>query len=152
MGIHYCFGYVGYEITTLKTMIDLLDRFCTGCHTNDDVQGNCAKCEVGALVLKCKEYLLHAYESVNLKDEAKLFKRMKIEIKKIIPTPLTNNYFIFQDGRGRDEFYKLRELLKDIEFEDNKRQWRISSKIIENIERRLHLEYIKNKRGKKHGK
>ncbi|MFA5299080.1 MAG: hypothetical protein WC389_12810 [Lutibacter sp.] len=60
MGLHAPFGYVGYESTMAQTIIDLLDKFCSGCHTNDDYHKGCRGCPCGNLICECREYILGA--------------------------------------------------------------------------------------------
>ena len=116
MGLHYPFGYVGYEGSFLKTFIELLDNYCCSCHTNDDVKGDCKKCPIGNLIYSSKDYILSAYEYKVLDRETKIIKSIKREIKKIEPSPFFNGCFAFEGKRNKDELLILRELLKDLEF------------------------------------
>lgn len=116
MGLHFPFGYVGHETAFLNTFIDLLDNFCSGCHTDEDVGGDCRKCPVGQLVYASKEYIEGAYESAHLRKEANLIKKIKKEIKKIKPYPHFNGNWIFDSHRNKDKLLPLRELLKDLMF------------------------------------
>ena len=115
MGLHSPFGYVGYDEAFLKTFIDLLDRFCRGCHTDADF-GGCHNCPVGKLIYDSKGYILDVYEPVKLTEYTIVMKKVKKEIKKIEPHPCFNSEWIFQKMREGDTLLALRELLKDLEF------------------------------------
>jgi hypothetical protein len=121
MGLRYPFGYGGYECAFLHTFIELLDMYCTGCHTNDDVNGNCMECPIGKLVYASKDYVMQAYESDMLKaaKEVKLLRKIKRSIKDIRPHPLFNACWIWQDERTPDVLATSRELLADLEFMSN---------------------------------
>ncbi len=151
MGIHYPFGYVGYESTCLHTFIFLIDSFCSGCHTNQDV-GSCRQCPVGKLVFKAKEYLLNAYESDICTQEAKILRKIKRAIKRIDPHPLFNNGWIWEEKRSTDELLSLRELLKDLEFVEDERlrDWCLQSQIRRRIRKKVEKEITAlKKNGKK---
>lgn len=126
MGVHYPFGYVGYETACLRTAIDLLDAFCGGCHTNDDVMCDCSKCEVGALVLKCKAYMLDAYESPHNREEVRILRRIKKLIKPIKPHPGFHSTLIFEDARKVDKVEPLQRALKDLEFQNTRWRWTLA--------------------------
>lgn len=124
MGLHYPFGYAGYELRFLDTFIYLLDNFCSSCHTNKDVNGNCKQCPIGNLIYKSKEYMQEAYEPGSLKEEAKIVKEIKTRIRKIKPSPLFNATWITAHKRNKDTLLPLRELAKDLEFyQDKLRTW-----------------------------
>lgn len=160
MGIHYPFGYTGYESAFLHTFIELLDNFCTGCHTNDDVNQNCRLCPVGQMIYASKEYLLKAYEGQDLKEEKKVIKAIKVEIKKIKPCPHFQNNWIFNEKRNKDKLLKLRELLKDLRFFEgnhllgfiykSKIEERIFKQVLKETKKRMeNLKRKKNERRKK---
>jgi len=119
MGLHYPFGYTGHEVDFLNTFVNLLDTFCSHCHTNEDVKFNCMKCPVGNLVEASKEYLLNAHESKNFKEERLLIKRIKKEIKNIEPCPLFNPNWIW-DTKRTDMLEDLRKLKLDYEYLNGK--------------------------------
>lgn len=62
MSLHAPFGYVGYVTGMGKTIIDLLERFCGSCHTNDDYEGGCHGCPAGNLIYIAREYILECPE------------------------------------------------------------------------------------------
>lgn len=121
MGLRYCLDYVGYESTCLGTMIDLFDRFCHGCHTNEDLGGTCENCPIGKSILAFKKYMLEAHESKYLVEEAEILRKIKKEIVKINPKPLFDCGFVFEKTRRPDSLNNLRELLKDLRFIEQKR-------------------------------
>ena len=139
MGVHYPFGY-RYETAFLHTFIELLDNFCSGCHTNKDVNKNCRLCPVGQLIYASKDYLLRAYEPAKaemspaaikrkaifryIKQETQLIRAIKKEVRKINPKPHLNSNWIWDKKRSKDMLLPLRELLKDLEFYHD---WRIRS-------------------------
>jgi len=114
MGIHSPFGYVGYEKKFLKTFINLLDDFCSRCHTDRDFHKGCRGCPVGNLIYEAKEYLLNAYESDTFLKEAKIFRIIKEEIKNIEPHTIFKG---FATLNIKDRLLKLRKLLKKLEEE-----------------------------------
>lgn len=63
MGLHSPFGYCGYEVPMAKLMIELLEKLCSGCHTNDDYARGCKGCPAGQLIYKFHRYLLEVNES-----------------------------------------------------------------------------------------
>jgi len=62
MGLHSPFGYVGYEVQLAELFIDILDKLCAHCHTNDDYRRGCRECPAGNLALECRDYILNAVE------------------------------------------------------------------------------------------
>jgi hypothetical protein len=122
MSLHYPFEYGGYERAFLSTFINLLDEFCTGCHTNenDGLQGKCGNCPVGFLVLTSKDYILESIPSKVLVEKTKIMSKIKNEIKPIEPHPMFNPNWIFTIKRGEDRLLPLRELLKDLDFQDDR--------------------------------
>ena len=62
MGLHSPFGYVDYEVPMAELLIDILDKLCAHCHTNNDYCKGCAECPAGNLVFECKSYVLGAEE------------------------------------------------------------------------------------------
>lgn len=114
MGIHSCFGYVGYEDTALKSFIETIERFCNGCHTNDDFDGSCDKCPAGIFVNKCKSYLLSCHESTKLTDKAKLIKKMKTLLKRL---PELGPCYLPRDDRHnpKSAFNKLKVLSYELD-------------------------------------
>jgi hypothetical protein len=140
MGIHYVFRYTGYEISFLKTYLELTDRFCTGCHTNEDVDGNCKRCPVGRLIDESKEYLLEAHESDILKEEAKIIRKIKRELKKLPNThPHINGTWIFEEKNREDILHNLRRCLQDLEFEKDSRHrmWQLSRETQDTIRAKI---------------
>lgn len=141
MGLHYPLGYVGYEVEFLKTFINLLDDFCTGCHTNDDVGDDCNLCPMGHLIITAKGYLLGSY------GDSETMLQVKEEITSISPYPLFNTNWIFKDKRGPDRLLRLRELLKDLDFSrhNNIRFFNIEQNILSRLYERVKDEIHKEK-------
>lgn len=63
MGLHSPFGYVGYEVTFADILVNIIDKLCAHCHTNDDYRKGCRECPAGQLLSECKDYLLSYDES-----------------------------------------------------------------------------------------
>ena len=64
MSLHSPEGYIGYELSFLKTLRNNLVMFCNGCHTNADY-GTCRRCPIGNLNYKCADYLADGYKLSN---------------------------------------------------------------------------------------
>lgn len=62
MGLHSPFNYVNYEVQMAELFIDILDKLCAHCHTNDDYEKGCHGCLAGALAFECKDYIITAEE------------------------------------------------------------------------------------------
>jgi len=71
MGLHSPFGYVNYEVPMAELFIDILDKLCAHCHTNDDYRRGCTnddyrrgcrECPAGNLAFECRDYILNAEE------------------------------------------------------------------------------------------
>ena len=62
MGLHSPFGYVSYEVPLSELFIDILDKLCAHCHTNDDYCEGCSECPAGILALECRDYILETLE------------------------------------------------------------------------------------------
>jgi len=62
MGIHSPFGYVGYITPMGKSIVDMLERFCGHCHTDDDYDKGCRGCPVGNFIYEARDYILTASE------------------------------------------------------------------------------------------
>lgn len=62
MGLHSPLGYVGYIRPMAKTIIDLIERFCSACHTNNDYDKGCKGCPVGQLIYEARDYILTSQE------------------------------------------------------------------------------------------
>lgn len=62
MGLHSPFGYVGYVESMAQTIIDMLERFCGHCHTEDDYQKGCYGCPIGNCIYEAKDYITEAEE------------------------------------------------------------------------------------------
>jgi len=62
MGLHSPFGYVDYEVAMAELFIDILDKLCAHCHTNDDYSKGCHECSAGNLAFECRDYILTAEE------------------------------------------------------------------------------------------
>ena len=60
MGVHTWNHYVNYEIQCFENFDKLLNDFCIGCHTPDDM-GGCHKCEVGKVLDLFVEYIKNCY-------------------------------------------------------------------------------------------
>lgn len=58
MGIHAPFGYVGYLVQMSQSIIDLLERFCGGCHTSEDYDKGCHGCPIGIFIYEAIDYIL----------------------------------------------------------------------------------------------
>jgi len=61
MGVHTWTGYVGYEKTCCEGIKQMLNLFCFGCHTSEDM-GGCHRCEIGRANLLMLEYLEKYYK------------------------------------------------------------------------------------------
>jgi hypothetical protein len=127
MGIHYPFKYVGYEGAFLHTFIDLIDNFCTNCHTNDDVDNDCGKCPIGNLIFAAENYLMNApdwYKQCKaFKEELKVLKRIKQELFNFDLKPGVNSQIFLAKHREKDKLLKLREYLKDYKHLIDRRNW-----------------------------
>ena len=73
------------------------------------------------MIFASKNYLLGCHESDILKEESKVIKSIKYQIKKIKPKPLINNNFLFTKKREKDILLPLRELNKDLDFLEEQR-------------------------------
>ena len=113
MGIHTWDSYSGYENKALKSYIETIERFCSECHTNENYNG-CENCPTGIFVNNLKRYLLEIHESDILKDQTKLFKRMKRLIKKM--SKLHPLYLpVDEDYEFNSVFNKLKKLCFELE-------------------------------------
>jgi hypothetical protein len=65
MGLRSPFDYSGYEVTMAEVLINLLEKFCSGCHTNEDYRRHCKGCPAGQLIYRCRKYLLEIDEVDN---------------------------------------------------------------------------------------
>ncbi len=140
MGIHYVFGYVGYETAFAETLCHLLESYCFGCHTNEDVNKECKNCPIGNLVYASKDYVMSAYESKILKDDTIALRKIKKYLKNINPCP-----FIWLN---KEEGYKKLKLaiseLKAIEKE--RLDWfRIEERRRNQISKMIEIENEKRK-------
>lgn len=121
MGLRSPFGYVGYEPAFLDCFIYLLEHFCGSCHDNErDYGGDCHKCPVGQLVYASKDYLLDSYEykgSKNLKENGRIIRKIKKEIKPIKPSPLLLCQIRWSKPRQPNPLLKLKELNNDLKWE-----------------------------------
>jgi hypothetical protein len=45
-----------------ELLVDVLDKLCAYCHTDDDYDEGCRGCPAGRLVFKCRDYILSAVE------------------------------------------------------------------------------------------
>ena len=62
MGLRPPFGYVGYEHKMAMAFVNVLDNFCSYCHTNKDYENGCRGCPAGRFVFACREYILSLQE------------------------------------------------------------------------------------------
>lgn len=63
MGLRSPFGYVNYEVQMSELFINILDKLCAHCHTNDDYgKKGCHGCPAGNLAFECRDYILTAVE------------------------------------------------------------------------------------------
>ena len=108
MGIHTWDSYSGYENKALKSYLETIERFCSECHTNEDY-GSCEKCPTGIFVNNLKRYLLEIHESSILKDQARLFRKMKRLVKKM---PKLHPLYLPRDEETNPDsvFNKLKKL------------------------------------------
>lgn len=155
-GIHYPLDYVGYERAFLNTFIELLDTYCTGCHTNDDVKGYCVRCPVGKLVYASKDYILKAYESdlPQAGEEKKLIRKIKREIKDIHPHPFFNGNWVWQNKLNPDCLGTLRRDLTQLEFmtKNQLKHWEITENITALYRGQFELDTAKSQRRKTNGR
>lgn len=72
MGIHTWTGYYGYKKQCIIGIKTLLENFCFGCHTPDDV-GGCHRCGIGRANLMMIDYLKESdiADDVNIKKITK---------------------------------------------------------------------------------
>ena len=108
MGIHTWDSYSGYENKALKSYLETIERFCSECHTNEDY-GSCEKCPTGIFVNNLKRYLLEIHESSILKDQARLFRKMKRLVKNM---PKLHPLYLPRDEETNPDsvFNKLKKL------------------------------------------
>lgn len=121
MGLHSPFGYVHYEETMLKTLIQLVDDYCTSCHTDQDYNEGCKGCPVGSLIYNCREYLLDVYITPYDKCEyQKKYNETLLNIRKSLkrfkPHPGFNSTWILQDAPTKDKLAKLRWYLRELDY------------------------------------
>jgi len=105
----------------IETMIDLLDKYCGGCHTNHDWD-SCDKCPTGNLINHCKTYVLEI--SIDHSGTYKVGKVNKIDttitaIQKIVkrvvkPHPFFNNGFLDEDSKYEDTLEPLKRKLSEL--------------------------------------
>lgn len=62
MGLHCPFGYVGYVSQMGQTIIDMLERFCNHCHTDNDYENGCKGCPIGNYIFEARLYILTSME------------------------------------------------------------------------------------------
>ena len=85
MGLHSPFGYVGYTVSTGQIMIDLLDKLCADCHTNDDYRRGCRECPAGQLIYECRDYIKTCGED---DKRFELYASEEWERRRGVPTPI----------------------------------------------------------------
>jgi hypothetical protein len=51
-----------YEVAMAELFIDILDKLCAHCHTNEDYRKGCRECPAGNLAFECRDYVLNAIE------------------------------------------------------------------------------------------
>jgi len=157
MGLRSPFGYVGYEPDFLDCFIYLLENFCGSCHDNKrDYDGDCHKCPVGQLVYASKEYLLDAIESDICKENTRIIRKIKEEIKHIEPSPLLLCQLRWVKPRQPNPLLKLKELNDDLKWEktSDMSTFYQHTKIEEQIANLLKHKYKQNGKHKRdhHGK
>ena len=109
MGIHSPFGYIGYEVKFGRTIVELLKRFCSTCHTDEDFEEGCRGCPVGNLIYRARDYLLDAYESDRdvSKKETLVLRKIKKQLDGIEPRPLFDVQSIFDTRKPKDTTHSL---------------------------------------------
>ena len=127
MGLRTPFGYAGYERAMAETAIELLDRFCSGCHTNEDFEGGCKECPIGNMIYACKRYVeeMHIRDpedvrswtddperqenlvrKFTIEQDAKL--RLKAGMMAINPHPLYDAHWIWEEEPSEDPHHSLK--------------------------------------------
>jgi len=114
MGLHSPFGYVGYVYQFGTTIVDMLDRFCSECHTNRDYNEDCGGCPVGNLILSSKDYISDYYirDDEMQKPETKALFAIKEQVAGLEPGPLFDAHFIFEKSKPKDALHELSLNLK----------------------------------------
>ena len=154
MGIHTWDSYVDYESKALKSYLEIIERFCSECHTNEDYDG-CENCPTGKFVNQLKEYLLEIHESDILKGQAKIFQKIKKQIKKmpeLHPLYLPVN----EEHKFNSVFNKLKKLSFELDLWercfDKKFEWKMHIADLKRLGEKLKNEKKMKRRKKKNAK
>ena len=115
MGIHTWDGYFEYENKALKSYLETIERFCNGCHTNEDY-GGCENCPTGAFIGQLRKYLVELSEIME-RDKFRKSKDEKaeimIEIRKCLKKmPKLHPLYLSKDDEANPNFVfnKLKKL------------------------------------------
>jgi hypothetical protein len=129
MGVHYPYGYTGYESTFIQSIIDMLDRYCSCCHTNDDVGGDCSKCPIGNFIYSAKDYILKTNTKYLLAEEVAPVTNIQHLLKYIEPHPFFNGNALH--NKHKDMLGFIRMHLNELESAERSRTvlWMIRGNI-----------------------
>lgn len=120
MSLHSPFKYCSNEMDMIRTIIDMLDRFCTPCHSDEDYSGGCRGCPVGNLIYACKGYVATAFiPKTDNQYAAKYYeelKKLSMKIRYLRPCPNFNASWVFDEEPAKDRIEGLRRTLKNLEF------------------------------------
>jgi hypothetical protein len=145
MGIHHWTGYVNEDAHCIRAFKTLVDEFCTGCHTSEDV-GGCSRCEIGRANDMMRKYLLesNSYPEIQKKKCWKDFVKYLKEFDKDNPEYKYLRILGNKSGLTKEEKQKYKKMdpLRKVQFV-NTCHWKRVEKLHNDVLKEIEIYYKK---------